>query len=614
MRKIINKLPQFINDLQGVIADKKAIICNEKGEWKVIGSHTRVVSQIFPKQDSILQAFHTVLAQAEAKDLFFNASDRIMQDQKKFYNDIVTAGRKVVQLHKDSKSTETKKLCDSLELSIIKLQYRIQSENGGFKTSDTVDQALVKELTGRVEKWKNKDEKYQKTRERNFTAQIEKICRYPEIVRFLLRNEQQCNDYLKLSLRDNFNIEVINQYHYESINLANNFIACRVGAIARKILTVDMTPIRSSIATVKTLNLLMENKKINLLNKAQKVRFSNNLDWNIARIYKDFKEKGNNPGDLEIMWDGVVPFNGHNLGARIIEERTWSPFSRKIEEKYNLDITKSRCFEKTPVLDKRSKAYIEEHYGITIQNTEQAVVVLEASRRDELDLDNAHGYTLIYQYSNKDESGNDIYRVYAFGAFPLKFPQNKLELANFIGDTVPGTVAFDPNYFYSQRQKASWPQVVDKKVADALLEELRKQKEAGIVFQFGWENCAYFIRNVFVKVFKEMNLKVEVPEFFEEEFVKTKPTNEFLKKIQVRFKVTHKILMPLWKWVLVIFFGAMRSKFGKSLLNTPFFKGDQPKINLPSKMHYDIKNGNIITGCVLNYGNSPDPVGTASAA
>ena len=280
-----------------------------------------------------------------------------------------------------------------------------------------------------------------------------------------------------------------------------------------------------------------------------------------------------------------------------------------------MDTTKPEWYEKTPTLDIRSKEYIESRFKIKIQPG-QWVTVLEASRRNELDVDKAHGYSLIYQ-----PIGQNKYRAYSFGAFPLTFPQNTRELATFIGNTVKGTIAFDPNYFYSNRQKASWPKAVDENVAKALLEEIGTYRNLGIAFQFGWDNCAHFIRNLFISVFEKMHVEIKVPNFFEKKFVKIKPLNPALRAIQKVFKKTPKELMPLLKLAFIVIFGATRSvtviengkKIKKSLSKSPFFSRN--KINAPSAMHYRIKKERLkkavdpalkekFADCVLNYGHT----------
>ena len=620
MSKILPNLPQF-----GPF-DNKPIIFNEEGKWKIPQLSSRFVSKITldTDGDKTLLEFHRVLQKIETCDLYFGAPADVMEKQAKFYRDVIQRSRLVVQLHQNAASDHTKELCSTLEMSIIKLQYRIQAENAGLTAlkPDEIDPNMVQDLKLKVEEQKNKDEKYEYTQKLHHTAQIREICKYPELVKFILdpAHKKQCDEYLQRSIRDNFSIDALSQYHYESKQLSDNFIACRTGAIARKLISVDLIKHKNGVST-KSLNFLMENRKINLLNKTQRIRFSNGLVWKLSRIYKDFREKNDKPGELEMMWNGVTPFNGHEISHRVISKKR---FLRRFKftqvllnqrKKYApLNTVKPRWFEKTPILDIRSKKYIEARYNVKIKPG-QWVTILEATRRNELDVDKAHGYSLFYQ-----PIGNNQYRVYSFGAFPLKFPQNTPELAEFIGNTVRGTVAFDPNYFYSQSQKASWPKVRDEKVALALLSELGRHKKRGIIFQLGWENCAYFMRNVFEKIFKEMKVDEEIPQFFEKKFLHVKPRGA-LQIVQTLFKTAaSKDLLPIIKLALAILFGAMRSitvlengrKVKKSLWKSPFFK--QLKINVPSAMHYRIKKDRIakvnnpnyqekFANCVLNYGH-----------
>lgn len=630
MSKILPNLPQFS------AFDNKPIVFNTVGEWKIPQLSPKFVSQIKDNEaDESLHKVQRLLRKIESFDLYFNAPTEVMERQAQFYREVILHSRSIIQLHQNSQSDKTKELCNSLDLAIIKLHYRIQEENGGLRTLklDEIDEDIVQQLQLAVENHKAEDEKYDYTQEVNSIAQIKEICHYPEIAKFLLdpNHKKQSSEYFQRAMRDNFPIEALNQYHYESKLLADNFIACRIGAIAKKLLSVDLVAKKNGSLS-KKLHLLMEDKKVNLLNKKQKVRFSNGLVWKLSRIYKDFREKNDNPGDLEIMMDGVVPFNGHEISHRIIHKNKFlhrfkltRVFFKRKREYASLDTLKPRWFEKTRVLDIRTKEYIEARYNVKVEPG-QWVAVLEATRRNELDVDKAHGYSVFYQ-----PLGNNRYRVYSFGAFPLKFPQNNRELADFVGDTVKGTIAFDPNYFYSQSQKASWPLVVNEEVALALLAELGSLKKRGIIFQLGWENCAFLIRNVFIKVLSEMQVRIEVPKFFEKKFVNVEPKGA-LHIVKNLFKNASKRSLPVLKIALALLFRANRSitvkengkKVKKSLWNSPFFKGPESKINAPSAMHYRIKKDRIakiddpqhkekFANCVLNYGHTRNPLVAAAA-
>lgn len=612
MTKILNSLPQFIK----AIESQQQIVCDVKGNWKVPGSFARHVQKMITKkgeEDSLLIAFNRALENVELKTLHINGS----QKEKKFYEDVIRATRSVVKLYEHSTSANIKKLRNSLELSLINLQYRVQAENGGLNVlrPHEIDMNMVQALEKRVEEWKNEDEKYEHAQKVDFSPKIREMCQYPEIVKFLLdpKNEAQSNPYLQLAFRDNFSLEVLNQYYYETRRLHSSYMCNRIGNISRNLISVDLVQDKAGSST-KVLNLLMENKKVNLLDKKQKVRFSNGLNWTLAQIYQDFRLKKKIPGDLEMMWDGVVPFNGHEMGPRIIPKNIFSKVFAK--KKYqHIDTSQPGWYEKTPKLDYRSRAYIEAKYNIKVQPG-QAVTVLESTRREKLDIEGSHGYTLVYLPVEENN-----YRVYAFGAFAFDFPQNNLELAVFVGDTVEGVMAFDPNYFYSQSQKASWAKAVDEKVARALLDELGRRRSLGMIFQFGWENCAFFIHSVFVKIFKEMNVGIEVPNFFTKKFVKIE-TKSALKIVKERFEKTPEELMPAMKLLVALGFGAMRTrivwengkKIKKSLWTSPFF--EELKINLPCSMHHGIEktkkgekkpvNKEKYADCVLNYGHTPN--------
>lgn len=598
MTKILENLPLFIQTLE----NKTPMTCNpKKGEWKILGSRSKFINKMIKRKedDKVLQAFHRILVDIEKYPLYIQASDKILEKQQKFYQEILQAGRLIVQLHLKSDDANIQRLNRSLNLALIKLQYRIQIENGGLQILNLqeIDPELVTALEQKVDDWKKQDEKFEHTQEGDFSLKIQDMCCYPEIIKFMLDplNAFECKKYLDEILNGNYDLDTLNQYPDESAQLSKVRLNQRLGALSHRLISVDLVPDMQG-GLLKKLNLLMEGHKVNVLDKKQKVRFSNGLECTLAEIYKDFKDKNLRPGDFEVFYEGILPFNGHHLGPRIVDGQK--------NKKYKiLDTSQTGWYEKTPILDMRSRDYLEKRYNIEIEPG-QWVIPLYATRREELDVVNSHGYCVIYQ----PIENSDNYRVYSFGAFPWNFPQG-YGLFTFVGDTVEGTVTLDPNYYYWQSQKASWAPVVNPEVAQALLKELGLQKKTGFHFQFAWENCAFFIRNVYNKVFKSLNLPLEVPNFFTKKFLKMKPSGA-LKVIHRFFTKLSIKLRPLLLKIFSFLFLTWRSldlkiggkKVKKNLFQTPFVK--EMKGNFPSAMHYRIKKQKLPG--VLNYGHRPD--------
>jgi hypothetical protein len=620
--KIVDTLPDYIKQLNSsktnpgdFLTDMAgpSISHSKDGHWNVRNKIEQfiheIIKRLFPKEDdSDLIAFENVLKQVEGINLHFRASEETKAKQTEFYKNVVEAAGRIIQLHANSDSDEIKDRCNSVALAVLTMRYRIEEENGGLRklNPEEVDPAQVEAIKNLIERWKtwpsNKDW-YEQTEPVDFTAQINEICQYPEIARFLLdpKNEKEADEYFHIAIKDNFDSDALNQYYYESKKLFENSLTGRTGAIARKLISVHLTPDEKAGDSKKTLNLLMENRWVNLLDKKQKVAFSNGLNWTIARIYKDFLGKFN-PGELEIMWNGVTPYCGRAMGPRIVEEKScWrklkilKPFFKflklffKKKHKYDsVDLSKPDWYKNTPVLDYRSKEYIEKRFNLTLEPG-QWVLDLESTRRKTLDVNKAHGYNVIYE-----PIGNDTYRVHSLGPFPLSFPQNTCELVDFIGATEPASMDFDPNYFYAYRQKASFALAVEEKVAHAVIERIRLKRLNGYGFQFGWKNCAKVMSEIYEK-------EVKTPQFFRKKFLHLR-VDGALATIQNVFNKTPEFLLKIIKVILALFFRAMRSlkvindegmEVYESLWKTPFF-GDVPMINAPAAMHYRIKKHKIL--------------------
>lgn len=602
MLKILKSLPEFREALES----KKFVACKENGQWQTLSRLSRSIRAVKTEKEGIplaLTAFQNCLNETEFFKLQFNASESTMQKQTAFYRQLRETGETVIRLYEDSENDEVRQKTHALAFAILQMQYRIQEENGGLGIldPDEVDEELLRKLEEKFEEFKANDEKYEHTEEQDYSNRLREICCYPALVEFILdpKHTKICKEYLNTTIRDNINIQLASQYHRVSEIFVETYLGPRCGAIGRELISVDL--VKTNLGSdLKVANILVEkDKPVSLLDRHKVTHFSNGLNWKLERIYKDFREKEDEPGELEVTWNGIVPFNGHMLGPRIVKPKTlWQKFKisiLRIKETYKyqkIDTTQPGWYEKTPILDIRSREYIENLYRgckLDIQPG-QWVKVLVATRRQRLDLVGSHGYTVLYQPIDDNN-----YRVYSFGAFPWHFPQNSREMAEFVANTVDATIAFDPNYLKSTRPKAAWAEAVDEEVAHEILKELGMHIKLGIIFQIAYENCAYFIYNLFCKVHEKMGLR-QVPDFFRMDFLDTKPQGA-LKSIKKIFKQSPEMARPFLKLVFIALFRADRYKYvkidgkrvKKSLLNSPFFKGKDLITFIPSGMHEKIK-------------------------
>lgn len=616
MMKIRQSLPQFIEALK---ADQ-SVEGNINGEWSVPGGFKRITRKMFcikSEDRSTAIAFKRFLEDVEKEKIYVNASAKLMNDQVAFYQNVVDASRLVVDKAKGLKNS--KELCQSIELATIKLQYRV-----GLYSKEEANSDLVERVQLRVKEWMKKEEKFENVQSLDFSAKIREMCQYSHVINYLLKSEHQklANEHFSLYLNDNYFTQGI-EYPAETEILSKNFLARRSGAFSRSPVSVDTVKL-SDGSSVKRFHMLMEGRKIDLLDKKQKINFSNGLVKRLDQIYSDFARKKNRPGDFEMLYDGVLAINGHYMGAKIPKKKNFWNRIKLLNKLFGksktfakIDQNDPKWFEKLPVLDYRSKEYIKARYGIDLEPG-QWTAVLDGTRYKKLDLDHSHGYATIFQPLE-----NGQYRLYTFGVFPEKFPKNDWELINFVGATVKAIIAYpDPNFYYSYRQLASKAWAIGEAVALSLLKEIRDRKEEGLIFQLGWENCAYAMREIFIHAFEQMKTGIKVPDYYRKKLVKTKPSSV----LQLINKAIKKLPTPelrrFFKLFLAAFFRATRYMkveingkiIKKSLWRSPFFQGEHMRINLPSALHErvvkerrrlaeDPHYKQKFPGVVLNYGH-----------
>lgn len=616
MTKIRDSLPQLITALK----QSQPVEGNDKGEWSIPGRFKKIVRKIFcvkAEDKSAAKAFKRFLDAIEKEKIYVNASAKLMNEQAAFYQQVVEASKCIVEKTKHLK--ESKELCQTIELATIKLQYR-----AGLYSRDEANSDLVERVQQSVEAWMQSEERFEEVQALDFSAKIREMCQYSHVVNYLLdpEHKKQAHQHFNLYLNDNYLTQGM-EYPAETEILSKNFIARRAGALSRSPISVDTVEL-SDGSSVKRLHLLMEGKKVDLLDKKQRIHFSNGLVKTIDQIYWDIGRKKNRPGDFDILYEGLLPINGHYMGAKIPKKKNfWNRFKLlnklfgKPKRFAPIDKSDPRWFEKLPVLDYRSKEYIEARYGIKLEPGQWSAV-LDGTRYKQLDLDHSHGYTTIFQPLE-----NGQYRVYTFGVFPERFPKNDLELVNFVGATVKAIIAYpDPNYYYSYRQLASKAWAISEAVALALLKEIIDRKGDGLIFQLGWENCVYTMREIFTKAFDQMKTGIKIPNYYRKKLVKTKPSGV----LQIINKIIKKLPTPelrrFFKLFLAAFFRATRyikvklngKVVKKSLWKSPFFKGDDIRINLPAALHdrlvkerrriaQDPNYKAKYSGVVLNYGH-----------
>lgn len=583
MLSIDSDLGSFISTLE----KHQNIRCSSDGTWSVKGRLSTWADRFLKKEDPrLLNVFIDRLHKLEKIPVQFNPFELSIigywrsAPQKVDFSQWIKAAKVVAQNHRHCHSKKVLKTLKELKVEIVKLEYRVQKENGGRdrKRKWGQDHRSVKKLKTLVLEWKVKQPLYLPNQHKLTKEDLEKIdqmCAYPALIKRLLKDENQLDRFLKYAIRDNIGIDELAQFSRQIEDLHKSLMIGRIGAFSRKLLSVEVQN------NQKVLNLLIENRRVNILDRSQMINFSDGTSMTLDTVFKDFFNKNFVPGKLEFFYEGIRPWNGHQWG----------------NDSGVVDPQEERFWEKFPLFDLISAEKIEEKYQIRATNPDDWIGVIESScQSTALDLDNAHGYMLFFIPEDENQ-----YRVIPIGMFALNFPNTFWERFRFIADTKPGLPVFpDPNYYYSHRCKASYPIALTEEEGIMLLKEIGLKKREGGVFQWAWENCAFFAQNTFAKILKMEHEGGKVPELFKVHFSQCRPEG-FLKAVHRCYVATPKILKRIYEYCLHILLGSWRSltviengiSVKKSSFNTPF--GSHTFVNIPAAMHHRVK--------VVNYGH-----------
>lgn len=621
-------MPKIQEDIKGFIqalSSSTALVCNQQGDWKPQHWLGRMISHLFSREnDSILDAFINCFYDLEKKPIAFYDEASILESQRQEYQDWITAAKLLSRIKGNSTSKTTQEKVNLLKAEIIKLRYRIGRDNGGldplvppFERNET----LFNEIKTEAHKWKQAQKLYPKEQQDLTDEDLSKIyalsC-YPKYMKRLLQSKKQRDLFFKFALRDNIGISELCRYTQEINNLYSCHMIGRIGAFSRQMLGINIEQRieDGQYKVYQSLTLLIENQKVNILDKSQLFTFSNGKTVSLSDIFKDFSNKNLCPGDYEFFFDGIRPWNGHEWGEKKLNEETYQ----------TVDSLQDHYWDQFPLFDLITQDKLEKRYQIEIQDERQWVGIIESSRQcPTRDLDNAHGYMLLYiplpnrkahnpyRAGKADMKEQKVYKVIPIGMFATHFPNSCWEKLTFVASTVKGIPVFpDPNYFYSHRQKASYPVLLSEEEGIKIFKEIGIKKAEGGIFQWSWENCSYFAQNTFAKVLNEKELRI--PMIFKKHFKKCEPQGfigiihwVYLKTFI--FNWLRRAFEEFMHWLL----GSRRTckgieygiPFEKSAYSSPF--GQKSWVNLPAAGHQRILKEKFGQGIgVVTYGHQLD--------
>jgi hypothetical protein len=186
-----------------------------------------------------------------------------------------------------------------------------------------------------------------------------------------------------------------------------------------------------------------------------------------------------------------------------------------------------------------------------------------------------------------DQTGSD-YKILPIGKYPKHFPTSKIGQFFYVTNTLDAKVAYpDENDLYLHRQLGTVPMVLNPDQGMQLMELIKKDveiaKEGDLVFQIGYESCAFWVESLIQRVTKATTQLFRI-------HVKGIKTSGLLGKAVHWLKAPSK-LFNLFLYCLGSF-RSIKVKDGvKSFWTSPFFK--DYFVYPPAMLHERIRTGEL---------------------
>lgn len=413
------------------------------------------------------------------------------------------------------------------------LRYRAEGVNGGADKTEGLQ--ISGDLKQHLSEWKRTRTFYADA-QKPLTARDEKvlreICRYESFASLLLKNPSLREGLFDWAIKDNNQVSLFVEFPSIAGRLTSLALAKRVGRFGGKIL--EMVKEEQKLVTMR-----FEGRSVSILDESQVLSFKGGGKWSIREIFDEhFGKKDEKIGDFEVFGDsGVSCWNAHELGY----------YSPAIQDYVRADLEKEEWWKELPVFEVIEAEELERRTGLAIKEKRPwAVATAKATREYPcLDLDRCHGFmgAALLQPDGR-------YQVFDFGKYPIKYPVTFVEKAFFVAATVLAKVEYpDTNNFYSERQTAVHAKEANeaqgRELMRAIAEDLKKARAGRLVFQFGGDNCAFWLHDLFSKIFGQTDNLYRMPLF------QTELSNTALKTLIGIGVVLPKQLSLLWMTFLM---------------------------------------------------------------
>lgn len=525
----------------------------------------------------------------------------------------------------------------ALERKVVALRYRIEdTHEGGCSALPEADHRGHSKLCNFAAEWKQQQKMYapidRELSERD-KIKLTETAHFPLFVSLLDEDKKLRDAYFKWVIRDGGCVRQFIEYPGTWEILKKSFLTARIAYYGCEHLSIKVKN------GVKQLRLPMEVetpdglkvKKINILDPNQVVTLKHGWQLRIADICKIFGNKNDAIGDLEYFGIreakdpslkphrcAVRNWNCHELGSLMPHEPKYDDIDlnqyhglEKIKvwagnlwpkDKYDyIDLNDPEWIKKLPVQEAISAEELRKRYDLhyvddsgkkipIIPDGKNIINVTRASRGSLYhELDKSHGYD---ELAIPQADGS--YYLYDMGKFAHLFPTTLCGKFRFLTSTEIAKVSYpDENIIYHDRQQAFSAEVLTQEEGEYLLElvrrDLKRARSDDLIFQFGWENCAYWPQELMRELYAHFN-KGEAPDFFKKKLLEVRvpqPLKAMFQFFKWLGRVLCEFFLRVLEWLMQAWRGIYVREDGKrvykSLSTSPF--REQRISFIPSELH-----------------------------
>lgn len=300
-------------------AEQKSVACDGRGVyWEeawIISVIRRIVKKVFGDFFRWEARKHVNWAKGTVHVLDYVEQKRIELGKEGQLRPLLRAAKAVKNVLKKDVTPAAKVELQNLRVRMLSLKYRL----GSYEKKGNVDPSLIEFCRRFAENWKETQVVFKvKELSQKELQQIEGLSRYPKFAQLMKDDEGLRESFFRWAILEKNNVDAFVQYYNTVSKLIDVDLSGRIATYGGADLRIEELDIEGK--RYKDLTLPFEGKRHSLLNERHVVTFSHDYQLSIGEIFKIFKDRLTEVGNLEYFGQdqGICNWNPNEWGA-------WNP-------------------------------------------------------------------------------------------------------------------------------------------------------------------------------------------------------------------------------------------------------------------------------------------------